>query len=243
LRCDLARISYCTHPRLTVRLIFSGTQQQLLLYPHPLQVNLFVLEMLSNLHLRQSLRSASRYHHQRNCQPTSPQHPSSPSDLHASGSGSKRQVATPPTLEQRRVKKNTKTKGHVEPPVYPAREMSDMPELDQIGTTTSATSDWCQPPIPSSSDRSHRAKVGPCLTVIRRVINAKQEESEEEESKEEAGDDEVITTSKQSRSLRRRNCVVEDEECESQEQETGEARQLGERRNAIDYHEGRTNSR
>lgn len=173
--------------------------------------------------------------------------PPSPSDLHASGSGSNKQVAAAPTPKQRGVNKNTKTKGHAEPPAYPARDTSDTkPELDQNGTTTGATSHWRQLPKPSSSGQSNRAKearVGPRQTVIRRVqavINVKQEESEEEESvepKEEVGEDEVIATSKRPRSLRRRNRVVEDEEYESQEEETGEARQLRERRNAIDYHE------
>jgi hypothetical protein len=172
--------------------------------------------------------------------------PPSPSDLHASGSGSNRQVAAAPTPKQRGVNKNTRSKGHAEPPAYLARETSDTkPELDQNGTTTSVTSHRRQPPIPSSSGQSNRAKearVGPRQTVIRRVqavINVKQEESEEEESvepKEEAEEDEVITTSKRPRSLRRRNCVVEDEEYESQEEETGEARSRG-RRNTIDYHE------
>jgi hypothetical protein len=155
-------------------------------------------------------------------------------------------VAAAPTPKQRGVNKNTRSKGHAEPPAYLARETSDTkPELDQNGTTTSVTSHRRQPPIPSSSGQSNRAKearVGPRQTVIRRVqavINVKQEESEEEESvepKEEAEEDEVITTSKRPRSLRRRNCVVEDEEYESQEEETGEARSRG-RREPIDYHE------
>lgn len=156
-------------------------------------------------------------------------------------------MAAAPTPRQRGVNKNTKTKGHAEPPAYPAREMSDTkPELDQNGTTTGATSHWRQLPIPSSSGQSYRAKearVGHKQTVIRRVqavINVKQEESEEEESvepKEEVGEDEAITTSKRPRSLRRRNCVIEDEEYEPQGEETGEARRLRECRNASDYHE------
>ena len=174
--------------------------------------------------------------------------PPSPSDLHTSSSGSNKLVAAASTAKQRGVNKNTKTKGHAEPPAYPVRETSDTkPELDQNDTTTSTTSHWRQPPKPSSSGQSNRAKearVGPRQTVIRRVqavINVKQEESEEEESvepKEEVGEDEVITPSKRPRSLRRRNRVVEDdEEYASQEEEIGEARQLRERRNAIDYHE------
>ena len=157
-------------------------------------------------------------------------------------------MAAASTAKQRGVNKNTKTKGHAEPPAYPVRETSDTkPELDQNDTNTSATSHWRQPPKPSSSGQSNRAKearVGPRQTVIRRVqavINVKQEESEEEESvepKEEVGEDEVITPSKRPRSLRRRNRVVEDdEEYASQEEEIGEARQLRERRNAVDYHE------
>lgn len=167
--------------------------------------------------------------------------PPSPSDLHASGS---KQVAAASAPKQRGVNKNTKTKSHADPPAYPARETSDTkPELDQNGTTTSAASHWRQPPKPSSSGQSNRAKearVGPKQTVIRRVqavINVKQEDSEEEESVEPKEEDEIITAFKRPRSLRRRNCVVEDEEYEPQEEETGETRQLRERRNAIDYHE------
>jgi hypothetical protein len=48
-----------------------------------------------------------------------------------------------------------------------------------------------------------------------------------------AEEDEVITTSER----RRRNRVVEDEEYESQKEETGEARQLGECRNGVHYDE------